>query len=376
VDRLAILLTPLGPRFFDAAAAARAIEMIGSHWGEDRDPRQDPVYLALAAQLAGESGAMPQTWRIKGRRSGQFSTFWRWLSQQGEPFGHSAKTLPARYINVSQFPIWSGLYRRWLEARRDFKPIFFIHDLLPIEHPEFFRLGERQRHRARLANVAHLGAGVIVASALVKAALDDHMRAFDRTDLPILAAPVPSVPIFSAPLDQSGECVPYFVCCGTIEPRKNHLLLLNVWRELVAREAPPKLVLVGARGWKYRPFVELLEHSPALRAHVIEVGGLTTPALHRLLAGARALLMPSFAEGFGLPVHEALTTGIPVLASDIPAFREIVDERLLRLSPTDPQAWLTAIENFLRKPIALRVPRPATSWQDYFAEIETFIGEV
>ena len=109
------------------------------------------------------------------------------------------------------------------------------------------------------------------------------------------------------------------VICSTIEPRKNHLLLLEVWRELVRRDGPgtPKLVLVGGRGWKFEAVAALLDRSPALRGHVVEASGLTTPSLKRLLDGARALLMPSFAEGYGLPVVEAQIAGVPVIASDI-----------------------------------------------------------
>ncbi len=70
--------------------------------------------------------------------------------------------------------------------------------------------------------------------------------------------------------------VPYFVVCSTIEPRKNHLLLLHVWRELVRRDGAdaPKLVIVGSRGWKFEAVAALLDRSPALRGHVVEVSGL------------------------------------------------------------------------------------------------------
>jgi hypothetical protein len=67
--------------------------------------------------------------------------------------------------------------------------------------------------------------------------------------------------------------LPYFVICSTIEPRKNHLLILQVWRELVQREGAgaPKLVIVGGRGWKFEAVAALLDRSPVLRGHVIEV---------------------------------------------------------------------------------------------------------
>jgi glycosyltransferase involved in cell wall biosynthesis len=84
------------------------------------------------------------------------------------------------------------------------------------------------------------------------------------------------------------------------------LLLLRVWRELVKKHGrdAPKLVIVGKRGWNNAAIVESLQDE-ALRGHVIEVAGLPTPDYKRLLDHCRALLAPSFAEGFGLPVAEA-----------------------------------------------------------------------
>ncbi len=169
-----------------------------------------------------------------------------------------------------------------------------------------------------------------------------------RADLPIRVARLPVAAAFSAPVAAPAELdgVNYFVVCGTIEPRKNHLMLLNLWRELARDAAPPKLVIVGKRGWLNGNVVELLERSLALRPHVIEAGGLSTPGLRRLLAGARALLMPSLGEGFGLPVAEALAAGAPVIASDIEAFREVGGDAPDYVHPLDGLGWLQAVRDF------------------------------
>ena len=90
----------------------------------------------------------------------------------------------------------------------------------------------------------------------------------------------------------------------------------------------------------------MLERSAALRPHVIEAGGLSTPGLRSLLAGARALLMPSFAEGFGLPVAEAIAAGTPVIASDIEAFREVGGDAIDYVDPLDGLGWLQAVRDY------------------------------
>ena len=87
------------------------------------------------------------------------------------------------------------------------------------------------------------------------------------------------------------------------------------WRRKAA--AAPRLLLCGRRGWENENVLDLLERCEALRGLVLELGTLPDSRVTELLAGARALLFPSFAEGYGLPVAEALALGVPVLCSDL-----------------------------------------------------------
>jgi glycosyltransferase involved in cell wall biosynthesis len=298
--------------------------------------------------------------------------------------GQSPRTALAKgacYVNVSQFPLWVAAYFGWLEDRRDVRAVLFIHDVLPIEMPEYFREAEYERFRARLANLARFGTAALVTTNVVREGLEAQLRALGRTDFPICVAPIPVAPIFAteAAPDPALQGVPYFVVCSTIEPRKNHLLLLQAWRELVRRDGAgaPKLVIVGGRGWKFEAVAALLDRSPALRDHVVEVSGLTTPSLKRLLDGAKALLMPSFAEGYGLPVVEALTAGVPVIASDIPVFREVCGDGATLISPLNGERWLETIRAFARRD-ASTAPAQASAatptWDDYFARIDAFVN--
>jgi glycosyltransferase involved in cell wall biosynthesis len=386
-DAAGMMATALGPRILSGEKARGAVEAIGAHWGEEAEPEDDPGYVRVRAELLGTepSPASRAAPRISHGRSGRVAGALHSLGAYGLAIGQSPRTAlaqRARYVNVSQFPLWVPAYFRWLEDRRDVRAVFFIHDVLPIEMPEYFREAEYERHRARLANLARFGAGALVTTDVVRQGLDAHLRSLGRMDFPICVAPIPVAPIFAtaAAADPVLQGVPYFVICSTIEPRKNHLLLLQAWRELVTRDGPgaPKLVIVGGRGWKFEAVAALLDRSPALRAHVVEVSGLTTPSLKQLLDGARALLMPSFAEGYGLPVIEALTAGVPVIASDIPVFREICGDRATLISPLNGEAWLEAIRaqaNAQRRPTsaAVSISAPGT-WENYFARIDTFVN--
>jgi glycosyltransferase involved in cell wall biosynthesis len=148
-------------------------------------------------------------------------------------------------------------------------------------------------------------------------------------------------------------------------------------------ERSPLLVLIGQRGWETENVVDLLDRCPALRGVVIERNTLPDTAMVRLLRGARAMLLPSFAEGFGFPVIEALQLGLPVLCSDIAALREtggIVPEYI---DPLDGPGWRAAILDYATPCSARRtaqlerlaVWRPP-SWAEHFVMVDRFIAEV
>jgi glycosyltransferase involved in cell wall biosynthesis len=386
-DRLATMMTPLGPRTIADAAARDIADEISIHWGEEDKPERDESYRQITAWIRGEAALSSAVRRIERGRPHRVAGVLRWIGEHGLSLGPSpASSLPegARYLNVSQFPLWIARYFSWLKERPDVKAVFFIHDLLPIETPEYFRKGEYERHVRRLINLARFGAGAIATTEVVKAALKRHLASLGRTGMPILVAPAPVAPIFwrRDPVDPALADKPYFVTCGTIEPRKNHLMLLHVWRELVRRDGAtaPKLVLIGSRGWENENAVDLLQRCPSIGDHVIEVTGLSTPGLKRLLDGARALLMPSFAEGYGLPVAEALAASVPVIASDIPVFRETGGGRITAVSPIDGEGWLETIRALARskRPERLTIRaesegNKATAGSNYFAEVSGFL---
>jgi glycosyltransferase involved in cell wall biosynthesis len=155
-----------------------------------------------------------------------------------------------------------------------------------------------------------------------------------------------------------------------------------VWRELVARDGAtaPKLVLIGSRGWENENAVDLLQRCPSISNHVIEAAGLSTPCLKRLLDGARALLMPTFAEGYGLPVAEALAANVPVIAADIAVFRETGGGRIIAISPIDGEGWLEAVRALARcsRPErqtfgAASESHEAIAGANYFAKVSGFL---
>ncbi|MEF3366243.1 glycosyltransferase family 1 protein [Methylocystis sp. 9N] len=387
-ERGALVCTAIGPRLADPAKALKTIESVEAHWREESDAQEDSVYRAAVASLRAQGGDANVSARARkapsfAALSRNVEALRRWAPHLGRPL----RTLPQGvvYFNATLFLIDRPWYVGWLASRPDVAPVFFIHDLLPIDAPEFFRSREALLHPARMRHVCRYGAGAVVASKSVARRLMQFAADNGRHDFPICVAPLPAAPVFSksvaAPAELDG--LSYFVVCGTIEPRKNHILLINVWRELAREAKPPKLVIVGKRGWLNAPVVDALEGDDALRPHVVEAGGLSTPGLRRLLAGARALLTPSLGEGFGLPVVEALAAGTPVIVSDIEAFREIGGAAPDYLDPLDGSGWLQAVRDFSapqsprRDAALLRLKQwSGADAGGYFATIDDFLARL
>ena len=231
-------------------------------------------------------------------------------------------------------------------AAEDARFVTMVHDLIPITHPEYVRPESETAHRRRIATIAALADGVIANSAATRDALIAGMSR--ERALPIAVAHLGTDlhdPIAPQPSER-----PYFVCVATIEARKNHLLLLNIWKRMVEERGSeaPLLHLVGKRGWENEQVVDMLERCRPLRGHVVEHHDLDDAAMRAMVAGGRALLLPSFDEGFGMPVAEALAVGTPVIAADIPALREVGRQVPDYLDPLDGLGWRSAIEDYAR----------------------------
>lgn len=222
-----------------------------------------------------------------------------------------------------------------------------VHDLIPIEYPEYARPTEPDRHRRRMDTVGRLAEAVIVPSRPVADALRHYLS--PQGGCPPLQVVHHGCLVPSHGPASGGAPVPdapYFVILGTIEPRKNHLLLLNLWRQMATEDGldrVPHLVVIGRRGWENENILDMIERCPALQGIVHEHATLSDSAVADLVRGARALLFPSFAEGFGLPLLEALAMGIPCLCSDLPVFREIALDLPVYLDPLDGPGWRRAI---------------------------------
>ena len=283
------------------------------------------------------------------------------------------------YLNIGHTGLDEPSLPDWVRRRR-IKAVYLIHDLIPITHPEFCRAGEAEKHHIRMAHVLDSATGIIANSQVTLDEFANHARRKGKVMPASTSAWISGNPIPEG-TSRSAMGRPYFVAVGTIEGRKNHILLLQIWQYLVEQfgSQAPHLLIIGQRGWEAEHALAMLDRNPALRGPVRELGDCDDVELARLISGARALLMPSFAEGFGLPVVEALQLGTPVIASDLPVFREIAGDIPTYLDPTDGAGWQREILAFqhdsperVRQLTTMQGYR-APDWAQHFAKVEAWL---
>ena len=268
--------------------------------------------------------------------------------------------------------------------RQQVRPVFVVHDLIPITHPEYCRQGERKRHLARMNNLLAVASGVIANSQATSNELASFAeragQPLPRSVVALLGPGMSGISPGKRPM-----APPYFVILGTIEPRKNHWLLLHLWRGLVERlgQEAPRLVVIGQRGWEYANVVDLLDRSEHLKGFVEEHSICADTELVTYLHHAQALLFPSFAEGYGMPLVEALALGVPVIASDLPVFREVAGEIPEYVDPLDGKRWSELVVEYARPDSQLRIAQlrrivdfKVPTWADHFTKVDALLEQL
>lgn len=244
-----------------------------------------------------------------------------------------------------------------------------VHDVIPLDHPDLSRLGIPEVFARKMTAVA-VGADLVIHTTAAGRQRDEAQLARlgrvppGRVARLGMEPPMPDPATVPVGLDLSE---PYFVVLGTIEPRKNHSLLLDVWERLPPHPGP-RLFILGGRGWRNEAVFRRLDALPK-DGRVRECRGLPDGAVAAILAGARALLFPSLAEGTGLPALEAAALGVPVICSDLPELREVMGDYAVYLAPSDGYAWSEVIGSIEQAGSAYRDRGKGfvlPSWKDHF----------
>ncbi len=236
-----------------------------------------------------------------------------------------------------------------------------VYDLIPLLRPEFFPHKDHSRFEVYLRRIvadadlvlciSHAVAGDFRRFAancgLSPSTLDERVSVFPLgADLP---APVQDRPSTERVRELVSQNVPYGLVVGTLEPRKNHIASLRAMELLWARGCQAHLVWVGRVGWMSSDVQkELVEH-PESGRRLHHLCGLNDGDLACLYRHSSVVICPSFIEGFGLPIVEGLHFNRPVLASNIPIYREVGRDRCQYFEPDSPDRLSELLEPLLQR---------------------------
>lgn len=227
-----------------------------------------------------------------------------------------------------------------------------IHDMTLSMMPRHHPLRKQLLVRPLIPLVARRAARIITVSSQAR---EDIVRLLRVPAERVVVVPEAAAAIFrpagAAELARVRETYglrrPYILYIGTLEPRKNLVRLIRAWHQLRQRRAAPhQLVIVGAPGWQYRSIYEEAQRL-GYADDVVFPGYLPRADLPAIYSAADAFAFPSLAEGFGLPVVEAMACGTPVLTSDTPALREVAGEAAVRVDPWSVASIAEGLERLL-----------------------------
>jgi glycosyltransferase involved in cell wall biosynthesis len=237
---------------------------------------------------------------------------------------------------------------------------FVVYDILPMLRPEAFPFGTEGYFREFLQTVHKVSSGVLC----ISRAVADELTGWLEANVKARATPLKvgyfhlgadidaSTPSMGLPPDADRVLAalaarPSFLMVGTLEPRKGQAQALAAFELLWEQGVDANLVIVGKHGWMVDQLVERLAAHPEREKRLHWLAGISDEMLLKLYAGSSALLAPSEGEGFGLPLIEAAQHDIPIIARNLPVFREVAGEHAFYFGGMAPSDLAQALRDWL-----------------------------
>ena len=286
-----------------------------------------------------------------------------------------------------------GLYTYWRASGA--RTGFMVYDILPISHPQFFPDWAEESHIGWVKAVCNSADMLVCISATVKDELskwiETHLQAplpYPKLEFCHLGADLrASFPSLGLPAEAEAtlrrlSVSPTFLMVGTIEPRKGYLQTLSAFDQLWQRGVNVNLVIVGSEGWKpvepsqRRTIPEIVNHirsSHEFGRQLFWLEGVSDEYLEKIYSVATCLIAASEGEGFGLPLIEAAQHGLPIIARDIPIFREVAGKHTFYFNGIEPQALVDAVKCWITLSAKDKVPQsdtmPWLTWKESAREL-------
>lgn len=285
------------------------------------------------------------------------------------------------YAIIDSFWLRSSAPRTATRLRRRGIPsVALIYDAISLTNPEYFTSELTETLRSAVLRMAAGKVAFLSISADAAAALEKALPPLTQGNIPSfrLGHDIPQETaghVLTWPASLWEEA-PVFAMVGTFEPRKNHVLVLDAFEQLWAEGFTGKLMMMGRPGWGVEPLLARLAHHRENGRRLIVLHQVSDAMLADAYDRATATIVASRAEGFGLPLVESLSRGLPVLASDIGVFREIAPSACLFFDPTSSVALAQAVRQMLATLPARREQAQSFAWPNWTEATVDFVSVV
>lgn len=230
----------------------------------------------------------------------------------------------------------------------------FCYDLIPVNHPEFLVPGYENKLNRHFVDMVWYSDHIFCISEFTQKELVHFAKAECAKEVNSSVCYLGSFQKYTAATRaRTREHTPFCLSVSTIEPRKNHSLLLQVWDRLVRKhgdEAIPELIIVGKVGWQVNDMMTALRINSRLKNKVKIQENVDDAQLRDLYIESLFTLFPSFVEGWGLPIAESLSYGKVCVSSSTSSMPEVGQGLTILLSPYDNEGWFTEVEKLIFQP--------------------------
>jgi len=266
---------------------------------------------------------------------------------------------------------------------------FVVYDLLCILMPQYFTEGAAEGHGRWLEVVAESDGAICISNAVadevdswIKEHEEERLRPFNISWFHLGADMESSVP--SRGMPDGTEAVlktiqgnSSFLMVGTIEPRKGHAQALAAFEQLWGDGIDVNLVIVGKQGWMVEELIEKLRHHPELGKQLFWLEGISDEYLEKVYAASTCLIAASEGEGFGLPLIEAAQHKLPIIARDIPVFREVAGKHAFYFDGKANSELATVIQDWLKRYKSNEYPSSEEMpWLTWFESASSLLREL
>jgi len=254
------------------------------------------------------------------------------------------------------------------------------YDLIPFTHPQFCDARLTENYRRLMRRAVALSDRVFAISNDCATAFRMQFPAADVSafrlghDIHLEKAEASVEPVWPEELWTGPGRV--FVIVGSIEPRKGHCTVLDAFERRWARGEPDKLLIIGKVGWQVDDLIERIERHAEVDRRLFRIHNANDAMLKQALERSSAGIIASYIEGFGLPLAEGLSAGLPMVASDIAVFHEIAGERAVYFTPGDAAALDGALDLLHRRFAEKTRAAAEFTWPDWREAAEDFFARV